>query len=211
MPSSIYQLQDNADQIKALKSLADETRLLIDNIIESSASAEVLKTAQATLQTLNQTLGAERNNETAPRPLKHFNFSAAIKNTQEVLPYSPVSGHFNPIAPPANIHFDTTQKKTFATVTCSRAYEGPPGMVHGAVIAGIYDQLLALTSTCHGKAGPTAYLNTQFLQPTLLYQELTFSAWIERSEGRKVYIKGQCEVAGTIISTADALCIEHRG
>ena len=208
--TTYYQTRDNASQIEALEKLAAETRQLIDNIIETAADANSLDQVTKQLSVLNSQLQALRSNKDQGRPLDHFNFKAAINEPQEILPYSPVTGSFNPIAPKLNVTFDATTQILSGNVVCSRAYEGPPGMVHGAVIAAIYDQMLAMTSTCIGKGGHTAFLNTQFLKPTFLYQPLSFTSWIDKIEGRKIFIKGQCTLDGEIISTADALCIEHR-
>lgn len=206
---SYYQTRDNYAQIKALEELSAETRQFIDHIIETSADAETLTQVTEQLKQLNTKLASLRNTQTNPRPLTHFNFKAALEHPNEILPYSPVTGAFNPAAPALNVSFDSQTQTMTGTVVCTRAYEGPPGMVHGAVIAAIYDQILAMTSTCIGKGGPTAFLNTQFLKPTLLQTELSFTTWIDKIDGRKVYIKGQCEIAGEVVSTAEALCIEH--
>ena len=210
MNAPYYQHQDNHLQISALERLSQETRTLIDNIIETSANADTLNAATETLVRLNTQLSALRCDESTPSPVAHFSFKAATNQPNEILPYSPVTGSFNPVAPPVSVNFDNSNQRLTATVTCSRAYEGPQNMVHGAVIAGIYDQILAMLATCIGKGGPTVSINTQFLQPTWLQKELQFTAWIERIEGRKVFVKGQCEIDGNIVSTADALCIEHR-
>lgn len=212
MSQSLYQQHDNLPQITALQNLAAETRQLIDNIVETAAETQALNDACQQIAAINAQLSQHRSQSENDqrRPLQHFNFAAAQTQPNEILPYSPVTGHFNPISPPVSVTYDAETQQISATVSCNRGYEGPPGMVHGAVIAGIYDQIMAMAATCIGKGGPTAFLNTQFLLPTLLHQELHFSAWIDRIEDRKIYIQAHCKIGDDIVTSAEALCIEHR-
>ncbi|NRB37534.1 MAG: PaaI family thioesterase [Pseudomonadales bacterium] len=210
MTSPFYQNRDNLDQLQALEKLADETRQLINNVIDTAADTQTLNQLCAELNQLNTQFSVYKNNSDHPRPIQHFNYNAATEHPSEILPYSPMTGAFNPIAPPVQVSFDAESQILTGTVICTRAHEGPQGMAHGATIAGIFDQVLAMAATCIGKGGPTAYLNTQFLKPTWLDKELIFTASIDRIEGRKIFIKGECRLDGELISTADALCIEHR-
>ena len=210
-PESIQ--ADSEQETKlAHHALAQQTRQLIDFCVQNNAPTDVLEAATQKLREINQLLQPHHNQHSGePRPFRNFNFALAQSNPQDILPYSPVTGEMNPIAPPVAVRFDKDAGKLIATVTCGQAYEGPPNCIHGAVIAGIYDQILAMASACCEMAGPTAYLNTTFKRPTPLHSELTFTAWIDKTDGRKVTIKGQCELDGHILSEAEALCIQHVG
>lgn len=209
MSEAISHPDTHNEQIVALATIADETRELINNVVETNANSETLQQLTAQIKAINNQLEKLKTDD-KNRPLSHFNFQAIQPHSSDVLPYSLITGRYNPIAAPMHIDCDAQTGRLEGKVLCRRAYEGPPGMVHGAYISGMYDQILALTAVASGKAGPTAYLNTQFLKPTPLDQELVFSAWIEKIEGRKVFVKGQCEINNEIVSTADALCIEHK-
>ncbi|CAA0109003.1 Uncharacterised protein [BD1-7 clade bacterium] len=199
-------------QSPGLNALVAEARQLIDFCVENTAPENALLDAAQTLAALNKQLSTFHGTHTGKeRPHKNFNFAIAKQTPQDILPYSPITGEFNPIAPPVQVNFDENEQVLSGTVICGRAYEGPPHCVHGAVIAGIYDQLLAMASACCEKAGPTAYLTTNFKRPTPLYTEITFSAWVAKAEGRKITIKGQCVADGEILSDAEALFIAHQG
>ena len=62
-------------------------------------------------------------------------------------PYSPYVGTLNPIAPP--IDFVTVvvgdRAEVHATHTFEAIMNGPPGGVHGGVVAGVFDELLGCT------------------------------------------------------------------
>ena len=70
------------------------------------------------------------------------------------------------------------------------AYEGPPGSVHGGVLALILDQMLGEAAGAGGKPGMTATLTLSFRQRTPL-GDLQTSAWIEKVDGIKTWARGE--------------------
>lgn len=195
--------QDNA-QILALEQLCKSTRQLIENMVQINAPTAEINAFTKDIEAITSKLAGYRN----VRPIPHYNLAAACSNANQLLPYSPVSGPYNPIAPPLLMHYDAKLQQVIGKVNCGRAYEGPPAMLHGAVIAGIYDQLFALTSACMAKPGYTIYLNTTFKKPCPLYTELIFTSWVERMTDRKLIIKGQCTLNNAILSEAEGLFIQ---
>jgi acyl-coenzyme A thioesterase PaaI-like protein len=116
-----------------------------------------------------------------------------------------VSGRYSPLAPPVELSVEGSH--VVGVVTFASAYEGPPGSVHGGIVAGVYDQLLAFANIVGGVPGPTASLSVQYRRPTPLGVELRFEAWTERAEGRKVWARGTCHVGGEQVSEAEGLFI----
>ena len=117
-----------------------------------------------------------------------------------VLPYDPVLGRMSPLAPP--VAFRWEEGKAIGEVTYGRPYEGPPGCVHGGVIALAFDQVLSLANLLHGTAGPTASLRVRFRKPTPLGVPLRYEGWRERAAGRRIHAAGRL-VAGDVV-TAEA-------
>ena len=70
------------------------------------------------------------------------------------------------------------------------AYEGPPGSVHGGVLALILDQMLGEAAGAGGKPGMTATLTLTYRQRTPL-GALHAEAWIERVDGIKTWARGE--------------------
>jgi len=122
-----------------------------------------------------------------------------------MLPYSPVSGRLNPMAPP--LELEREAEKLVARVTFGVAYEGPPDSLHGAWVASIYDQLLALVNVADDVGGPTASLTVHYRRPTPLHVELRFEAWTERVEERKVLARGRCFAGSELLSEAEGLFV----
>ena len=93
------------------------------------------------------------------------------------------------------------------TVTFGAAYEGPPGHCHGGWIAAVYDELLGYVQRVHAF---TAYLKVDYRLPTPLYQPLEMAGWLERSEDRKLYIRGTCHLDGVLLTEAEGLFVRPR-
>jgi acyl-coenzyme A thioesterase PaaI-like protein len=124
------------------------------------------------------------------------------------VPFSPVMGQLNPIAPPLVLHVDGD--RVVGTVSFGAAYEGAPGLVHGGVISAVYDEVLALACTTSGGAGPTGRLTTHFRRPTPLRTPLRFEAWTERIDERKSLARGRCLDGETLLTEAEGLYIRMR-
>ncbi|MCB1674713.1 MAG: PaaI family thioesterase [Halioglobus sp.] len=135
-----------------------------------------------------------------------YNAANVPGDMNAVMPCSPISGRNNPLA--ADIHYFRDGDRLCADACFPEIYEGPPGNVHGGIIAGVFDQLLGMTALLHGLAGPTAYLNIQYKKPHPLITTLRFSGQIERTEQRKVFIVGDCYKGDQLLSHADGLFIQ---
>ena len=65
------------------------------------------------------------------------------------MPYSPVSGQRNPIAPAIRMWRDGDEVRGEALF--SPTYAGPPNSVHGGIIAAVFDELLSMANVVSGK------------------------------------------------------------
>ncbi|MCB1615793.1 MAG: PaaI family thioesterase [Pseudomonadales bacterium] len=139
------------------------------------------------------------------RPLAAHNAIFKPEDVAWSSPYSPVVGRANPIAPP--MHLVLTQDKAIGTVNFGDIYEGPPDCVHGGIIALTWDHVMALANMLANARGPTAYLNIAYRNPSPLNTELRFEAWIDRIEGKKLFIKGACYNGETVVTEAEGLFI----
>jgi hypothetical protein len=93
------------------------------------------------------------------------------------------------------------------TVVFGAAYEGPPGHVHGGLVAAMFDELLGFAQL---SAGFTGTLTVRYRKPTPLHKTLTMKAWPDRVDGRKRIIKGTCHDGETLLSEAEGLFIAPR-
>jgi acyl-coenzyme A thioesterase PaaI-like protein len=113
-----------------------------------------------------------------------------------------VIGLYNPVALPVQMEIEDGRAVGRAVFTTP--YEGPPGCVHGAVLAACFDQVFVLAAMASGTGGPTVQLVLDFRRPTPLRRPVTFEAWVERVDGRKIHTRGR-------VLDGDQVCVEATG
>ena len=122
---------------------------------------------------------------------------------------NPMLGMRNPIAPPLVMTDD--EGEVTCTFSLGAAYEGPPGCVHGGLVAAVLDQVLGTAAARRGVPGLTAYLNTTYRRPTLLGTDLVCRGRIDRVDGWKIFASGEIvDPQGEVTAEAEALFIVPR-
>ena len=121
---------------------------------------------------------------------------------EDFFPFSPMIGRYNALAPPVAI--EVRDDAVHGTGNLDAAYEGPPGCVHGGVIAALFDELLGVANISAGVGAMTGTLTITYRSPTPLKTDLTFFAQVEGVEGRKVRTRGT-------IHAGERLCAEAAG
>ncbi len=183
--------------------LADEMRRIIERLAVVRPPAEELQQAAEAAAAFADRL------EGFPERTRSWEVSEAGLLPRDFVAFSPVSGRSNPIAPPVNLSVveDPDGTHIEGDVCFGPAYEGPPGHVHGGLIAAMFDELLGFA-----QQGPgfTATLTIRYLRPTPLNRHLKLRAAVERVDGRKRTIRGSCEVDGTVLAEAEGLFIAPR-
>ncbi len=114
-----------------------------------------------------------------------------------------VVGPYSPLALPVDITLEPPLAVGRACFTLP--YEGPPGCVHGGVIAATFDIVLTGANVIAGAAGPTVSLTTTYRRPTLLHEEARFEAWVDRTEERRVFTRGRVVQRGTVTAEAEGV------
>jgi len=161
-------------------------RRMANKTIKLSGSQQQLAALAETAETLELQMDPLVNRRALAAYNKVFDFN----DVGHTYAYSPVTGRANPIAPP--VFTEIKNNKVICVVTLDDVYEGPPGCVHGGVVALIWDHVLAAATLIDDARGPTANLNITYRKPTPLKQELRFESWVDKHEGKKVWIKGAC-------------------
>ena len=121
------------------------------------------------------------------------------------MPFDPIVGRMSPLAPP--VEFTWEDGKAIGRVRFGSPYEGPPGCVHGAVIAACFDQVLNVANLMSGTPGPTARLTLRFRKPTPLGSDLVFEGWQERVDGKRVHARGRLRSGDTVTAEAEGLFV----
>jgi acyl-coenzyme A thioesterase PaaI-like protein len=201
MPSRL-ELAMTDPHVLARRRAADAVRALIDDLVttdlDSSSYDEI---ADAVSVARSQFNGPPKRTSWASRSTVEMGIDLAS------LMSSPVMGPANPIAPPLDcvVAGDTV----IGLATFGMAYEGPPGCVHGGIIASAFDEVLGTVQAMSSSPGMTGRLTVNYRSPTPLYQPIRFSGRLDRIEGRKLFTVGRSEVQNE--DGAWRLCAEAEG
>lgn len=87
--------------------------------------------------------------------------------------------------------------------------EGPPGHAHGGAIGAVLDEAMGGACWMHGHMVVAARFSVDFRAPVRLAFEGTAESWIERVEGRKIYVRACLRAAGgTVVAESDGLFVQ---
>lgn len=126
--------------------------------------------------------------------------------------YSPVYGPGNPVAPPMAAT-QTGDGRAEGRVTLGKPHEGPPGLVHGGVVATLLDHLLARAVRAAGRGGLTATLTVRYRRPVRLGVPLLATAEIDTADGRRTTARARLveeNDPGTTLAEAEGLFVALR-
>jgi acyl-coenzyme A thioesterase PaaI-like protein len=181
--------------------LGKAMRTVIDRLVTSDAPEEELRRAADALDRYAERLARH------PQRLLPAGFAetANAGDVNAFFDYSPLIGLSNPMAPPVVLHVDGDVVR--GTVTFGAAYEGPPGHVHGGLIAAAFDEVLGFAQSMTGRPGMTGTLTIRYRKPTPLYRELTLEGRVVRVEGRKIMTEGRMVVGDTLTAEAEGTFI----
>lgn len=185
--------------------LAEAVRRLTSGTVTSLAAsdllADVARRARSLADELEQFVPEE-----GPEPIARFAEQGVGPQGPEAMaaamPFDVVIGSCNPLAPPIMIEFDPP--KALGRAAFGAPYEGAPGCVHGAVIAGAFDIVLTAANILADGAGPTVNLSITYRRPTLVGQEALFEAWVVSQDARRTHSRGHLIQNGVV-------CVEAVG
>jgi hypothetical protein len=193
---------DPARTLAEARRLADELRRIINRLAlvrppaeDSAAAADAAAGFADRLEQMRARAGLWEVSESGVEP-------------RDFVEHSPLSGRSNPLAPPIIVDEFGRGESVTGWVTFGAAYEGPPGHVHGGLVAAMFDELLGFAQETTGFTGR---LTVHYRKPTPLHQRLRIKAWPEGEDGRKRIIKGTCHLGETLLSEAEGLFIAPRG
>ncbi len=136
--------------------LADAVRRLMVLTVTAAAPPEVLTEAARRAGMLADELEPHvpaAGVEPVARFADHPDSPREAHTLSAAMPFDVVIGSCNPVALPLTVEFDPP--KAVARATFTPVYEGAPGCVHGAVLAGAFDIVLTAANIIADGAGPT--------------------------------------------------------
>jgi acyl-coenzyme A thioesterase PaaI-like protein len=191
--------------VQALRALIDETR-------RSDAPDDTLVRARELIDAASALLRPFRyEGEAMQSTLRGPNAMPVVEDMtapSTYFPYSPIVGPLNAIAPPVRLHFDGDRMR--GRLILGAPYAGPPGCVHGGVVALIFDELLGCANVSQGYGGFTGTLSIRYERKTPIEEPLALESWIDRVERRKIYTHGTISHAGLVTARAEGIFISAK-
>ncbi|GAB09396.1 hypothetical protein GOARA_036_01280 [Gordonia araii NBRC 100433] len=173
--------------------LASSVRSLIDATVLTDSEPADIERAQALITEATALLNRRR----MPGPFGvKWNADGSRRSWGNA-----VVGLRNPIAPPLKVHHH--DGLAWAEAEIGAPYEGPPGLVHGGVVALLLDQVLGAAADHAGVPGMTGTLTIRYRKGTRL-GPLRVEGRVDRVEGVKTFAVGQ-------VLTGDGMCAEAEG
>ena len=185
----------------ALADLSAAMRLLTAEAVTTSGSPDLIAAAARLVRDAAALL------EPGDHDRPYFSATGAVDADPDdgitsFFDYSGLLGPLNPLAPPLRIRLEGAS--VIGEVSYGRAYEGPPGCVHGGFIAAGFDEMLGLAQTLGGRPGMTGRLEIKYRRPTPLHTPLRYEAAVHSVHGRKITTRGQ-------LLAGEELCAEGEG
>ncbi len=186
-----------------MRRLADAGRQVIERMATTDAPHAVIERAAELLEAAAQVLDGPGKVRTYAGFAESANAGGA---PHAHFDHSPVMGMANPIAPPTSIE-SGGEHSIVMHVRFGSAYEGPPGSVHGGVVAATFDEVLGMTQSLSGQPGMTGTLTVKYRRPTPLHRDLRFEGTLDRVDGRKIFTTGRCFDGDTLTAEAEGLFV----
>jgi len=117
-----------------------------------------------------------------------------------------VSGGANPMGLGAWLWRDGDQAVMEANL--GKAFEGAPQRAHGGIVAALIDETMGLVLAIHEALAFTVQLDITYLAPTPINETIYARAWLERKEGRKMFMRAEVTSGTATIAEASSLFIE---
>lgn len=122
--------------------------------------------------------------------------------------HSPVHGPSNPLSPPARLA--VVDGLVRGSVIFGTPYQGPPGSVHGGMVAALFDDVLGVAQMTTERPGPTGSLLVRYHRPTPLHEELQVIAQVDRIDGRRIHARAELFCRDLACAEAEAVFIRPR-
>jgi len=88
-------------------------------------------------------------------------------------------------------------------------FEGPPGYLHGGIIATLLDEAMSKAVRSHGLVAMTRHMEVDYRRPVRSKAPIRLEGLVARSEGRKHWVEAKIlDAEGTVLAQGKGLFIE---
>ena len=196
-------------EVAARARLAATLRMLVEEVLSSTASAAHSEEAREALERALAHLASRSHSRAYEGPAE----GSLAERAGTFLDRSPIIGDLNALARPMRMSIEGdggTDSVVVGRVEFGDAYEGPPGCVHGGVIAAYFDEVVGMAQSLGGNPGMTVHLEVDYRSPTPLHRPLEFRGWVTAIEGRKIRVAATLHHGETLCAEASGLFVSMR-
>jgi acyl-coenzyme A thioesterase PaaI-like protein len=191
---------DHPDASRPRRRMAEAVRRLVEEVATTNADDETLGELAQLIEATGIRLAATRHDR------QYLGVAeGSLAGAGSYLEYSPLVGPSNPLSTQTRV--ELVGDHVIATATFGAAYEGPPGCLHGGLVAAFFDDILGMTQGTKGRPGMTGRLTIHYRKPTPLYRPLRLEAWVSSQEGRKTVVRGTLHSGETLCAEGEGLFI----
>jgi acyl-coenzyme A thioesterase PaaI-like protein len=119
----------------------------------------------------------------------------------------PIVGPANALAPPLVLEPPDGDGTVVVTATYGPAYEGPPGLVHGGMLAAAFDYVHAAATMAAGIPSLTGSLTVRYRSGTPLHREVRYEGRVDRVDGRRIHVFATACVDGEVTAESDGIFV----
>ena len=139
---------------------------------------------------------------------QHTPLDLKIGDEIEFDPFSIAGGELHPSAIGLSYVKDS-EDSVIGTGIIDPMFAGPPERVHGGIQALIIDEVMGALNRMRGRQAFTAYLKVDYRGPAPLGVPITFRAWLDSVDGRKIKLLGSGDGPEGRFMEAEGLFIER--
>jgi uncharacterized protein (TIGR00369 family) len=197
--------EDRESRRAAVSGLGAALRELVDAAVRTEVPIADLEKATAAAQEVTALLSAD---------LREVHEIASVDDPETGERwYSPVYGPGSPVAPPMLVEDFPSEGRCVGRVTVGKKHEGPPGLVHGGVLAILLDHVLARSARAAGHGGLTATLTVTYRRPVHLGVPLVVTGQLGSVHGRRATATARLvaeDDPGTTLAEGEAVLVALR-
>lgn len=189
---------------RSLLRIAASLRRAIDASVDLAGSPEALERLAERVEAATAALEQAATGKLIPL----MGWYEGHPDPSGMLPYSPVMGRLNPVAPPLRLHIEGSTAVGIARL--GSRFQGAHRIAHGGVVAALFDEILAFGTIVGGAPGPTGELKVRYHAPTPLDEELRFEGWVEAVRERTTLARGRCWAGDRLCAEASGIFVRIR-
>ena len=194
----------------ARAAVAVELRALAHQLVVSDLTADELDSLAAGIADLRSSFAAAPLRAPRRHAIDAFvptppGAAGLFSAVDSPLADRPVLGPTNPFAVESTS--EIVGEHAVTNLVLGPGFEGAPGRAHGGIVAAIFDDVTGHVLRIVGTPAYTGSLAVRYHRPTPIGVPLEFRAWLERADGGRLHIAGECSAAGERVASCEALFI----